>query len=523
MAHLSAASAYEGYYAVLNEQIQKKYGEVFFSPSEYSYFDTQLEYVLNEAKNNFETFLKRLIDYEKVKEKKFINKFIKKYGQLDKDLEDKLKKCLENNNFSEAFTYIHIVQHNLQNEFNQIDYNLESWLNYVKGYLNVTIKTIMTEGVFSIPKDSFLNMTPKEIFDHVLKYTEQELLKDEKKSIVFSKFLEQFSSKLFTLVENNSKFGKKLFNKPIIKNKWRMDSKNNNKTPQERYVDVIVEGLVNGLSAEEFQVILFGGVSTARTTRKQNFFTGKSREVSNETDSFLIFNSDLEIDEEVTKNLKEITKNEEIRKLINELPEDDFVIHYSIKDISIAEEKGENPIVTKIKGKGSIDSRIPALESLGMVSNTYSEIHGLIFSIINSGLDLLYSGNIGNIENFKESLSYLVVAYMFEDMDEQVKKMISSNGAGGQELHLYMISGRYVTISNLLEKMLNSINSIKVTPVIRVGITPAKTNYWEELPKSAFKEPYQNRWEEVRNKTIQNTYMSVSLLSSNILKLLNLF
>ena len=83
-----------------------------------------------------------------------------------------------------------------------------------------------------------------------------------------------------------------------------------------------------------------------------------------ETDAFVVLNGDLQIDSDIIGEINEIKENEEIRELINTLPSDDFVIHYSSKDLSIAEESGGS-IRAKIKGDGSLDSKIKVLESLG--------------------------------------------------------------------------------------------------------------------------------------------------------------
>lgn len=506
--HPTASDAIKQYYAVYQETIEP--GGIFegesFNPANFS-----IEDQMSTIKQEFVGVIRRIKEYESEKEEKMINAFIEKYQKVDKDLGALLKNCIKNGDFTSAFNYIHIFLRNLQDGINKLPYDLKEWVNYMQPYMNVYIRKTAEEAINNM-KD-IGSKTPKEIAEYTIKEIRNNYKGDPKYASSFENFMNDFENAYFELVKSNKKFGKTNWNVPTMDFIVEKEKVTTNEAITEKYVAAILDGLLNGLSQEEFVVSIFGGASTARASRTLKYFTGKEQLVPTETDMYLALTVGLTADKDINKMIAEATNDADIRKILSDAPEDDFIIHYSSKDSSIVLDKSNKPSdkIGKIKGTGSLDSRIGALTDLASKSNVISRdnIDRVIFTIINNGIGLVNQG--AGLDQAIQAITSLTIGYMFEDFDDQISYM--GKGESNNEIHLYFLSGRFVPISTVLSLLIEQIEGALSKDIIKVSISPSNEQFFSEDSSP------QARWTWVRNKTISNTKMTIIMANQLLLQL----
>lgn len=499
--HPDEAQAVSGYYAVYKETVSSHgiFAGAGFNPANIS-----IEDKMAAIRNDFLAILRRLIAYEKGKEHNLIQAFLEKYG-IDAEFKSLLENCLKNNDFTKAFNYIHIKQHNIQKGIMQLPYDLEKWNEYMQSYMNIYIKKTAEEAINNM--NNIGNMTPEAIAQEMLNYLRTNYKGDTNYKNNFMNFMNTFEAELVPLLKENKVFGGTNWNIPTNQIELERKKASTNETIIEKYTSVIIAGIVNGLSQEEFIVSAYGGASTARATRKLNFFSGKSQNVQTETDAYLVLDFGLNPDKQANDIIKQLQTDTTIKNFINQMPEDNFIIHYSSKDASISlSSKGTGSAkIGKIKGKGSLDSKIPVLQSLGVEGGfSSSSIDNMIFTIVNNGAGLVNEGK--GINEITQAITTLVIGFMFEDFEDQLQNMVS--GLSNNEIHLYFLSGRFVPISAILEQFIAQIENTIHNKVVSVGITPSKTLFTSNA------EYGQDRWNFVREKTIGATQMDIYILNN---------
>ena len=501
--HPSESEAVSSYYAVYKEAVG---ADGIFSNASFGSPNFSVEDKMSAIRSDFLSILTRIIDYERGKEKSFIKAFIEKYSKVDKELGDLLKSCLETNNFTEAFNYIHIKQHNLKKGIAQLPYDLEKWNKYMKSYMNIYIKKTSEEAVRSI-KD-IGTKSPEEIAQNIFLYLKNNYQGDAQHKDNFMSFMQTFEQELLPILQTNKKFGGKNWNIPTNEIKLGNKKASTNKNIIDSYVPAIIDGLVNGLSQEEFIVDFYGGASTARATRELSFFSGrKSQNVQTETDAYLVLGVDLLPSVEANEFIKQLQTDTDIANFVNTIPEDSFVIHYSSKDASIVLDSSDaaSAKIGKIKGMGSLDSKIDVLKSLSSEGGFSQEsINDMIFTIVNNGVGLIYEGK--GLDQIIEAITSMTIGFMFEDFDEQIKNI--NTNTSNNELHLFFLTGRFVPISEVLEKFRMQIEGALNKKVVTINIKPSGTLYTSQDPYG------ETRWNFVRNKTIKSTSMGIFILNN---------
>lgn len=505
--HPTEKEVVSSYYAVYKETTEDN---GIFAGKNFNFANISFEDKMATIRDDFISFLNKIIEYEKGKEHLFILSFIDKFG-IDEELKSLLKTCLENDEYTKAFNYIHIYQHNLNENLISLPYDLEEWNKYMTSYMNIYIKNAATEAIESM--NDIMHKKPSEIATYMLDYITNNYNGEEKYRNNFSFFMNTYADALIPLLRENKKFGGKNWEIPmneIILNKKKFNS---NQSIIDTYVPAIIAGIVNGLSQEEFIVSSYGGASTARAQRTLKYFSGKTQNVPTETDAYLILDFNLEVNKQANKIIGQLQNDTEIRNFIKNLPEDDFIIHYSSKDSSIVLQGSNGPgeKIGKIKGEASIDSRISILQDLA-TDQGFSKDHvdEMIFTIINNGVGLVSEGK--GLNEIIQAITAMSVGYMFEDFDDQIQGVI--NQFNTNEIHLFFLTGRFVPVSKVLELFSKQIQGALSRPVVSVKIKPASKQYISNLSIA------QKRWEDVRQQTIKDTTMGISLLN-NLLKLIN--
>ena len=500
--HPSESEAVSSYYAVYQETTES--GGIF-SGAGFNAANFSIEDKMSAIRNDFLDVLQRLINYEKSKEEKFIQAFIKKY-ELDQELVDLLQACLSNYDFVKAFNYIHIKQHNLKEGIAKLPYDLEEWNKYMQSYMNIYIKKAAEEAISTI--DDIGTKTPEQIAQHIFAYIKDNYEGELKYKDNFTTFMQTFEQELLPILQANNKFGGNNWNIPTNEIKIGKKKFATNKSIIDAYVPAIIDGLVNGFSQEEFIVSLFGGASTARATRELKFFSGrKSQNVQTETDAYLILGVDLLPNQNANNCIKQLQTDKSISDFINTIPENNFVIHYSSKDASIglSSLNTASAKIGKIKGMGSLDSKIPILRELSSDQGfSQQNVDNMIFTIVNNGVDLVNAGE--GLDQAIQAITTMVIGFMFEDFDDQIKNMVS--GLSNNELHLFFLTGRFVPISAILEKFKLQIMGKLNKNVVTVTIKPSGTLF------TSNDEYGETRWSFVRNKTISNTQMGIFILNN---------
>ena len=499
--HPDEAQAISSYYAVYKETVNS---HGIFSGANFNPANISIEDKMAEIRNEFVAILRKLINYEKGKELNLIKAFLDKYG-IDLEFRSLLEGCLKNNDFTKAFNYIHIKQHNIQEGVAKLPYNLEKWNEYMQSYMNIYIKKTAEEAIKNM--NDIGNMSPEAIAKEMLNYLRINYKGESNYKNNFMNFMQTFEDELMPLLKENKVFGGKNWNIPTNQIELEKSKASTNQTIIEKYTSIIIAGIVNGLSQEEFIVSTYGGASTARATRKLNFFSGKSQNVQTETDAYLVLDFGLTANKQANEMIKQLQTDTAIKNFINQIPENDFIIHYSSKDasISLASKGTGSAKIGKIKGKGSLDSKIPVLQNLGMEGGfSPNNIDNMIFTIVNNGAGLVNEGK--GINEITQAITTLVIGFMFEDFEDQLQNMVS--GLSNNEVHLYFLSGKFVPISAILEQFIAQIEKTITNKVVSVGITPAKTLYTSKA------EYGKDRWNFVREKTIGATQMDIYILNN---------
>lgn len=503
----SPEEAVNEYYAVYNETIQ--HGGIYegqgFNPANISVEDK-----MRAIRDDFVALIRKFINFERGKEETLIQQFINKYGKLDNDFKSLLTQCLKNNDFTKAFNYIHIYQINLKMGLDKLPYKIDELSDFMESYMNIYIKKTAEEAVNSIPNIG--NCTPEYISKYMLNYLRTHYQGDPKYKRYFNDYMNTFSNELLPLLKDNKKFGKTNWTTPTIN--IVIDNKHftSNKSILDTYVPAIIDGLVNGLSQESF-IVNLGGASTARAQRPLKYFTSnKIQSVPTETDAYLVLDLNLQPDTSINQQIKTLTTDKDIRQLINSTPQDDFVIHYSSKDSSIGLD-GHNSAGTKIgkiKGEGSLDSKIPTLQEISSNNGFNSEnVNNMIFTIVNNGAELVNAGQ--GLEEIINAITMMVIGFMFEDADIQLENTLQK--FNNNEIHLFFLTGRFAPISEILEQFILQVEKQLAKPVVKVTLKPASQKYTSDASDA------QTRWSAVRAKTIKNTQMGIDLLNNLLLQL----
>ena len=480
-------------------------------------------------------FLKNLVDSEQAKEQAFVSRFERFIRGKDEKLANILQGCLNQTppDLNAALTYINIYKFNMINNKNKINYDLDEWVARINPYLNKNIKKLATDAINSIMQlNNVEDLTPRQIANYIMEYISTQLMNQGLNAKEVRNFMKSFTKGAEEAFQGMLKEDKDKLNFETQAAKIfygetdrrRRITEANKDTIKKHLMNKIVRHAFNGLSSEQILVMLggSGGVSTARQDRILSYYTGKKQLVQTETDVYEIATLNFEPNSEAIKKIIEEYKiaDRNFLNFLENIEKDNFIIHYSSKDSSYILSKIEkaeipNTRIGKVKGSGNLDSRVHILEELGNVDGTI-DTKKLIFSMVNAGEYLIYGPGIKS--NIERILSALVIGYMFEDFEYMVKDIensigeLASKGKSGAQLHVYFLTGRFVTMSNLLSRIYAQFSKQKPKKeeqYIKTSFIPAKTS----LLKSTESYPL-DRWKSVRDQYMQKTKLSIQLLNN---------
>lgn len=514
---------YNNYYAVLKSALALKGGEILdMSDIQTSLTDNDMGY--DTLYETFLTYLLELANFEQSKEQTFLSNYL---AQFSKDVELQQKVAQITNaegtiNISQLFNVIEQHRQTQYARLHELPLELTKWQENFEQFSNKFFNEACIETMNEL-ESQLGSLTPQQLTAKLMAGVQTKWEKKfnrGNKSEAFSVFMKQFDPTLTELVKSMNVF-KGMWNTPLVS----VPSFEGQGTAKikEGIISQVIKGIVNGLSQEE-TIVLFGGVSTARTKRTLQYFDSAIKQsVPTETDAYVSLSMNFGINEEITQAIAQAQTDEQIRDYFNSSAEEGWVIHYSSKDLSIRESSKSGAITAKLKGEGSFASKIPILEQMGKAMNNEGKMHKLIFQAINTGKDLIYD-SAAYVDEVARSLTSLTLSFMFEDFDDQFRQMVSSDHSTIQELHVYLISGQYYTISDILLSLYTWIKDDWKRPakrIIRIGFKPAPSvaaSYLQFADKGITGKAL---WETVRNETIKQTKMSVYMQITNLKQMIN--
>ena len=516
---MTYADAYKNYYAILKSGYSYKGLEM---PTDYSV--ESASYETDQLVDTFVSMINSLRRYERDKEEHYLLLWLDKFKNAVDDKGQKLYEILRplvvgpKPNFTKAFEIVELWRQGFISKVQSFEQIFNEWQLEFMQFSNKFIKTSAEKAIKKLGND-VVNLTPQQLIESILATIKEDWNKKyntgKERELNFSKFMKDFDPYLTQIIADMKG----------IKEVW--DNKNITlgeafkiKEPKSLHASLkakIIDGLVNGLSQEMFLVAFGEGASTARTQRELTYFSGKKQWVPTETDVYAILNFDLETNKNLTDKIKNMAQDSDIQLLIKSSDvANNFIIHYSSKDLSVSENSGsKSSIVAKIKGEGSIDSKIPALEQMGRAMGNYEAVHDLIFKIVNSGKDLIYDGTPGFIDKLSKGLTSLTFSFMFDDFERQFEQLRGNIEAQATELNLYMISGNYYAASDILFYLAQFVQGELKKSLISIGLKPTKTNFYL-TEKNLDLLPEKERWITVRNDVMADTKMQVRMMTDNL-------
>ena len=159
-----------------------------------------------------------------------------------------------------------------------------------------------------------------------------------------------------------------------------------------------------------------------------------------------------------------------------------------------------------ITKSSSLDTRLGPIKEIGNIvgGGVYKDIQNLIFAIANAG-DYMVASNMK--EQILTGLTSLCAAYMFEDYAETFAQFNSETS--NKQLHLYFISGKYYTISDILTLTRDSLKPSGKNTYVKISFAPTKAN--EFKANEVVSLHGQPKWEAVRINTLKHGSMSIRL------------
>lgn len=509
------------------EEVKKKpYGVV--DKGVYGKYFKELKYYDNEdfnlTKNALKNILESLYEKESSKEENFLNGLLRKIQVNDPEFYPTVQSLVQSRNFSKAFNAIKRRReglYNIQKDFStNIDKFANEWSkNQNKAFLTA-FQNAITGGkggiggrdLTKILNNNMLNKTFEEILEEsrqifmenarqTASYTMIENL-DKVWDLINDYFRTTLQDKGLNMTNNLKNYYDNIIvdkDKEWIKVKNRKKGQRYNKTVAQLAKKIAQDMILNGLSAELY-LTLDGGAHTGQIKKQYKSYSGAQTTTGNiQSDVIELWNSEFEVDLDMTDSIKKILLEEKndiykkVEKLLDIYSENNFIIHYSSKDLNImSTEKRAN-----IRGTQSFDSRLEELEQIAIEING-SKIEDLIFSIINTTKGLIFSNN-SDIEKVKESIVAVCAAWMFEDYKETFRQIQS--GVTNNRLHCYFINGNYYLVSDILKMVLNQIEQTQKERIVTVSLSPGNKNVYGTVVNrgDAFGIP---RWDAVRQESL---------------------
>jgi len=436
-------------------------------------------YAINEAGAKVEGLIAPLLQLltstmnsEKAKEDNFLQHF--SATMPDSQLKNQVLDFIDNGKFSLAYDAIQHWKDGLYNALDSYETNIDNYNKWVQKYRNKVVNQAIEDlqdygaaALTNISLDTPLSAIPDLIINRMAQNSSLSNNEIQQYTEILQKALGDLSSNFTTGqwnipsvdttlrdIQTMIDEGKANSNiKGKFKNElWKSGVKSGYNKKDRSIMDAClsyISGFTNGLTMEVFLEIFGGGESSGRFMTEIKSLTGKNNSIgAMETDVFSIYNASFNYIIPQFNTLENNTE-EDIRNKLNEIvPDDGFIIHYSVKDYTDGK--------IKIKGSGNFDVRLENIQTLNKVVGI-KEIEQLIFAIANGASDMVMGGNA---EEIKGCISAMCYAYMFEDMDNFVSIEVDPpkvSQTGPTHLHIYFVNGHYITASDLLRKTIDTI------------------------------------------------------------------
>lgn len=440
--------------------------------------------------------------------------------KLRKDFEE----LINNKNYSQAFdtlmkTYTKMYDFNKTLKENQ-DIFTEINDLYLSGHF---VRSLMDEvgrsnyqtNKAAEFKEIDLTMTGNQFIENIINRVEQQVieqkrLKDDelKRYQAFLNKMKEYILDIFIDsygIDSLTHSLKELESSNKIKTKRKEKKGKHADAPLNELIYNQVWGMLNGMGLEVV-IDLNGGAQTGSIKNKgQNIKTDDIILMS--ASGSLVFEDDPALKTEVTN----ITSKYELDEFLARGSfQDNFVIMTSAKDQSLSSDFNNKFSKNTIKfaEEAQLEQRILDIRQFGAASGA-GGVDDLIFALANLGSDLVCAGEQGAV---KQALGALCVNWMFDDIGELIINVPMVNNA--QKICVYNVSGRYYTLSGILNKTIAKIKGQSTTDLVKVNLTiPASSSYNTIALDTEEGEP---RWEAVRNHIMSNTKLGFELRTKNL-------
>lgn len=534
---MNFSEAYEKYYAILNSSYRT--GNMVIHDNISTSSENSLITETNNLITVFLGMVEKLRDYEKRKEEQYLRKWLDKLSNAQEPNGQKLKDLLapliltEDQNFTQAFQLVELWRQGFIHDVESIPQIYEDWREEFTQFSNKTIVTSARAAVEELANNGeLITLTPPQLMDKIIQRIE---LDWENTNSGYSKenfqtFLNNFSPYLVSIVRDMKEFRVKETKKRGRIDPWGNGSNlgtifkiKEQKDLQETISSKIITGLVNGLSQEMSLVAFAKGASTARASRELRFLNEKVMNLATETDVYSVLTFDLGNNSEAVAKIAAMQQDKDIQELIsNSDYKNNFIIHYSSKDLTIAEANSSS-VTAKIKGEGGFGSKVIALQEMGNAAGKADEVHDLIFKAVNIGHQLLYSNYQDKlIDLITAALTSLTFSFMFDDFERQFEHIENNIEGNNTELNLYIISGNYYPASDILQILYNYVNSLRAgnkigKKFIDIGFKPSSMEVDKYIYQKQKKLNGDALWADVRDAVMADAKMKV-VLATNYLK-----
>lgn len=514
-------------YTVLRYSLYAHYFEQYDDSYDYGNLEKAISAMIK--------LLTKLRDKESEKEDRFFRWYRTQIVQKDPSFLNTFDRLYTANDYSALMTAIENRRRNLYDARKSFDKNLTSWMTQWNKSQNRTFIEKFTENLYSdfdgktikdLEKSNILDITFQEMFDNAKQNFLNSAYKSAEESFstelekvwvelekLFRRNLEHdnrvqkinMSSSLRSYIQqvSNTTNGKKLL---TTKDKRKKDGTNAKTLKQ--LITSIVSPLINGMSAEIYLDIGEGTVRTGNVQQRNKGLSGRVTSVNTKSDDIAIFSDTIEITTNFEQEMEEILNKartvyyEDIQERIKLYDEDNFIVHYSSKDLY--RQPNTNYNVSLRGNDSSLDNAFYQLRQIASVIQK-GNINDLLFAMANAGEGGYMQDNTQSIER---AIVSLCATWMFEDYEDTFAQIKS--GVINNHLHVYFISGLYYTISDILNLTIDQLEKADEKTLVYVKFKPSDK---DPYPDVQFDRSIRGipRWEYVRNKNLQAGRLSISM------------
>lgn len=487
--------------------------------------EVDYDFTFESTKADLLSTMQHLIGLERAKEQQFIDLFLEKVRQGDPDFAQQLDHILTARDnegagrISLALEAIQLYRSGQWEVARTIEENLQDFTQYWKGIANKVFMSAIHEVTKDILSEKNRTLTITDLMNKVEEKVLNSFLEDMQeayrpvvkkvfasaRNLTQTRFGDTYSDTLEELANGE------YVQRKMEKHKARTSSRYQSESVENIMMDYI-GGVINGLSAEMYMEAKKLGKSTGRVGMSEKRLTrgaGSKEGRAIQTDvlevlSMEITSPDIDMTEFENGTIKTLTQ---MREWLNDIDlEDKLVIHTSVKDY------GARSLAIHIRGTKPLDVRLaPLVEICESVNMGKKDIQNLVFALVNAGQHMI-ANDLFTSGMLTQALAAVSAAYMFEDYTETFSQLDSDTS--NHELHVYFINGHYYTMSDILSQSYNQIRQVAPGRKMRGGlikVTFQPTNEDVFSDDSVKNLVGLDRWEQVRNITLEKSRLGISL------------